>query len=66
MADSKTGIAYVEPYMISTKTLVELGRSLARGIFTVYFVKERDWKVVASCSGRNAEFVKSMDADESH
>jgi len=61
---AKTSIAAVEPYMTGSKVIAVLGGSSATGMYTVYLAKKRGWKVVTSCSGRNAEFVKSMGADE--
>lgn len=47
------------------KWLVVLGGSSSTGMYTVRIAKARGWKVLATCSGRNAEFVKGeLDADE--
>ncbi|KAI0017991.1 alcohol dehydrogenase [Xylariomycetidae sp. FL0641] len=41
-----------------------LGGSSATGMFTVWLARRRGWTVLASCSGRNAEFVKKRGAHE--
>lgn len=47
------------------KWLVVLGGSSSTGMYTVRIAKARGWKVLATCSGRNAEFVKrDLGADE--
>lgn len=61
---ARTCIACTEPYVTGSKVVAVLGGSSATGMYTVYLAKKRGWKVVASCSGRNSEFVKSMGADE--
>lgn len=54
---------YVEPS--TSKRLVVLGGSSACGIYTVLLAKKRGWKVLATCSGRNADFVRdTLGADE--
>lgn len=44
--------------------LVVLGGSSSTGIYTVKLAKQRGWTVLASCSHRNAEFVRSLGAGE--
>jgi NADPH:quinone reductase-like Zn-dependent oxidoreductase len=64
---ARTCIACVEPYVKDTpgKRLVVLGGSSATGRHTIFMVKARGWKVLTSCSGRNADFVtNAMGADE--
>ncbi|KAF2432379.1 NAD(P)-binding protein [Tothia fuscella] len=59
-----TCIASVESYIGETKTVAILGGSSATGMYTVFLAKERGWKVISTCSGRNIDFVKSMGASE--
>ena len=33
-------------------------------MYAVYLAKARGWSVIASCSGKNADFVRSMGAEE--
>jgi NADPH:quinone reductase-like Zn-dependent oxidoreductase len=64
---ARTCIACVEPYVQDTasKRVVVLGGSSAVGMYTIFLAKARGWKVLTSCSGRNAEFVTdTMGADE--
>jgi len=44
--------------------LVVLGGSSSTGIYTVKLAKQSGWTVLASCSHRNAEFVRSLGADD--
>lgn len=46
------------------KKIAVLGGSSATGMYAVHLAKQRGWTVLASCSGRNGEFVKGMGADE--
>ncbi|CAN8095701.1 unnamed protein product [Discula destructiva] len=47
------------------KWLVVLGGSSATGMYTIRIAKARGWKVLATCSTRNVEFVKNqLRADE--
>ncbi|SMQ46437.1 unnamed protein product [Zymoseptoria tritici ST99CH_3D1] len=56
-------IPYVEPN--SSKRVVVLGGSSSAGMYTVYLAKQRGWKVLSTCSGKNAGWVQStMGADE--
>ena len=64
---AKTSISKVEDYVqsSSSKRLVVLGGSSACGIYTILLAKRRGWKVLATCSGRNADFVRgTLCADE--
>ena len=61
---ARTCIACAEPYVRSAGTLAVLGGSSATGMYVVHLAKRWGWKVVATCSGRNADLVKSMGADE--
>jgi NADPH:quinone reductase-like Zn-dependent oxidoreductase len=63
----RTCIECVDPYVRDTpgKRLVVLGGSSATGMYTIFIAKARGWKVLTSCSGRNADFVtNTMGADE--
>lgn len=56
---------YIEP--TSSKRVVVLGGSSATGMYTILLCKKRGWKVLSTCSGRNADFVgNSVGADEVH
>lgn len=44
------------------KKLAVLGGSSATGMYVVQIAKQRGWDVLASCSGRNTDFVRSMGA----
>lgn len=65
---ARTSIARVEEDMkaspASANKLVVLGGSSSTGIYTVKLAKQRGWTVLSSCSHRNADFVKSLGADE--
>jgi len=65
---ARTVIERCKPYMKSSSPsenkLVVLGGSSATGMYTVHIAKSLGWKVLSSCSGRNAEFVKNKGADE--
>ena len=64
---ARTCIKSVETYVdaSSSKRLAILGGSSACGLFEVWLAKQRGWKVVATCSDRNAEFVtNAFKADE--
>ncbi|ETN42680.1 uncharacterized protein HMPREF1541_01837 [Cyphellophora europaea CBS 101466] len=54
------------PFMKSStpshNKLVVLGGSSASGIYTIKIAAQRGWTVLSSCSGRNADFVKSLGA----
>ncbi|OIW25366.1 alcohol dehydrogenase [Coniochaeta ligniaria NRRL 30616] len=60
---AQTTIHLVIPYVKHGKIAV-LGGSSSCGMYAVYIAKQRGWEVIASCSGRNADFVRSMGADE--
>lgn len=62
---ARSCIECVEPYVTSTKkTVVVLGGSSATGMYTIYLAAQRGWTVITSCSGRNADFVRTMGAAE--
>lgn len=64
---AQTSIASVQDYVDPTasKRVVVLGGSSACGIYTILMAKKRGWKVLATCSGRNADFVRdTLGADE--
>lgn len=46
------------------RKIVVLGGSSGVGIYVVHMARERGWSVLASCSGRNVDFVKGMGAEE--
>ncbi|KAG9783969.1 hypothetical protein KCU88_g2935, partial [Aureobasidium melanogenum] len=48
----------------SENKLVVLGGSSSTGIYTIQIAKSLGWSILASCSGRNAEFVKGLGASE--
>lgn len=66
---ARTCIDAVMPTMDSKKSnstkpkLVVLGGSSATGMYMVHMAAQRGWSVLATCSGRNVEFVKTMGAD---
>ena len=64
---AETCIEQVSSYVdeSATKRVVILGGSSACGIYTTYLAKKRGWKVLATCSGRNTDFVRNtLGADE--
>ncbi|KAF3063537.1 Reticulon-4-interacting protein 1, mitochondrial [Daldinia childiae] len=60
---ARTTIARAESHVKSGKIVI-LGGSSSCGTYAVYLAKQRGWTVKASCSGRNADFVRSMGADD--
>ena len=48
--------------MQSNRKLVVLGGSSSVGMYVVQLAAQRNWEVLATCSSRNTEFVKSMGA----
>lgn len=60
---AQTTIDLVAPYVQNGKIAV-LGGSSSCGMYAVYIAKQRGWTVIASCSGRNADLVRSMGAAE--
>lgn len=60
---ARTTIAEVETHANNGRIAV-LGGSSATGMYAVYLAARRGWTVAASCSGRNADFVRSMGASE--
>lgn len=60
---ARTVIAEAESYVKSGRVAV-LGGSSATGMYVVHLAARRGWAVAASCSGRNAEFVRGMGAGE--
>lgn len=60
---ARTVIAEVERYVVNGRVAV-LGGSSATGMYAVYLAARRGWTVAASCSGRNADLVRSMGASE--
>lgn len=61
---ARTIIDAVEPAVTkgAGKKLVVLGGSSATGMYVVKQAQARGWNVLATCSERNADFVKSMGA----
>lgn len=59
---ARTTVDAVEPDVVKTKKVAVLGGSSGVGMYSVYLAAQRGWDVLATCSGRNAEFVKSMGA----
>jgi NADPH:quinone reductase-like Zn-dependent oxidoreductase len=61
---ARTCITCVEPYVGESKTVAILGGSSATGMYAIHLACQRGWKVIATCSDRNADFVRSMGASE--
>ncbi|KAH6648276.1 chaperonin 10-like protein [Truncatella angustata] len=62
-----TAIERCAPYMQGINgqnKIVVLGGSSATGIYSVQLARKRGWKVLSTCSGRNAEFVRHLGANE--
>ncbi|KAI0126174.1 alcohol dehydrogenase [Xylariales sp. AK1849] len=63
-----TSVEKCAPFMKETKPddnrIAVLGGSSATGIYTVWLARQRGWTVLASCSGRNANFVRERGADQ--
>ncbi|KAK6827793.1 hypothetical protein PG987_011134 [Apiospora arundinis] len=59
---AQTCIAKAEPWAMKGKIAILSGSSSC-GIYAVHIAKQRGWEVAATCSGRNAEHVRSMGAD---
>ncbi|KAI1267571.1 NAD(P)-binding protein [Xylariaceae sp. FL1019] len=49
---------------VTNKKVAVLGGSSSCGMYAVHLARQRGWEVIATCSGRNTEFVKSMGAKE--
>ena len=65
---ARTVIERCRPYMKAStpweNKLVVLGGSSATGIYTVEIANSLGWTILASCSGRNADFVKGLGASQ--
>lgn len=64
---ARTSIERIAPYVeaSSSKRVVILGGSSACGIYCIQIAKKRGWKVLSTCSERNAAWVRSaLGADE--
>ncbi|EXJ96127.1 hypothetical protein A1O1_01253 [Capronia coronata CBS 617.96] len=65
---ARTVIEKCKPFMKSSipseNKLAVLGGSSSTGIYTIQIAKSLGWTVLASCSGRNVEYVKGMGATE--
>ncbi|KAI0887860.1 alcohol dehydrogenase [Annulohypoxylon maeteangense] len=60
---ARTTIEEIESYVNNGKVVV-LGGSSSCGMYAIHIAKQRGWTVVASCSSRNTDFVRSMGADD--
>ncbi|KAH6645899.1 hypothetical protein BKA67DRAFT_663778 [Truncatella angustata] len=60
---AQTTIAAVAPHVKNGRVVI-LGGSSSSGMYSVYLAKQRGWAVTATCSGRNADFVRGMGADD--
>jgi reticulon-4-interacting protein 1, mitochondrial len=60
---ARTCVELCAPCLKEKKQMVVLGGSSGVGMYVCHLAKQRGWDVLATCSGRNAEFVKSMGAD---
>ncbi|KAI2472878.1 alcohol dehydrogenase [Annulohypoxylon bovei var. microspora] len=60
---ARTTIEQVESHVKNERVAI-LGGSSSCGMYAIYIAKQRGWTVVASCSGRNADLVRSMGADD--
>ncbi|KAI8956628.1 alcohol dehydrogenase [Daldinia sp. FL1419] len=60
---ARTTIARAESH-VKNGRIVILGGSSSCGMYAVYLAKQRGWRVKASCSGRNSDFVRGMGADD--
>lgn len=60
---AQTTIAQAEPFVKNGRIAV-LGGSSSSGMYAVHIASQRGWTVIASCSGRNADFVRSMGASD--
>jgi reticulon-4-interacting protein 1, mitochondrial len=62
---ARTIIERCKPFMKGNGSkLVVLGGSSATGIYTIQIAKKMGWTVLASCSGKNIDFVKNQGATE--
>ena len=65
---AKTSVDRCIPFMKASNAtqnkLAVLGGSSSTGIYTILLAKRYGWRVLATCSGRNVEFVKSLGADQ--
>ncbi len=61
---AQTTLTYATPYVNKAAGKVAiLGGSSGSGIYAVHIAKQRGWTVLATASGRNHNFVRSMGAD---
>lgn len=58
---ARTTIASVEPDVKNRKVAI-LGGSSGVGMYAVHLAAARGWDILATCSSRNTDFVKSMGA----
>ncbi|KAL1297648.1 hypothetical protein AAFC00_006204 [Neodothiora populina] len=59
---ARTTIAAVEPDVVKHKRIAVLGGSSSTGMYAVHLAAARGWDILTTCSGRNADFVRSMGA----
>ncbi|KAK7981754.1 hypothetical protein PG988_003992 [Apiospora saccharicola] len=60
---AQTCIAKAAPWVPTNGKIVILGGSSSCGIYAACIAKQRGWKVAATCSGKNADHVRSMGVD---
>ncbi|KAI0171782.1 alcohol dehydrogenase [Hypoxylon sp. FL1284] len=62
---ARTAIARVETHVArGNKRVAVLGGSSSCGMYAVRMARQRGWAVAATCSARNADFVRGLGADE--
>ena len=65
---ARTTVERCVPYMQASSPadnrIVILGGSSSTGLYTVKIARERGWTILSSCSSRNADFVRSLGANE--
>lgn len=66
---ARTCIESVAPWVEAATTAVQkrlviLGGSSACGIYEIQLAKKRGWKVMTTCSARNGDFLRSLNADD--
>lgn len=61
---AQTCIAKAAPWVPTNEGKIAiLGGSSSCGIYAAYIAKQRGWEVAATCSGKNADHVRSIGAD---
>jgi reticulon-4-interacting protein 1, mitochondrial len=65
---ARTSVERCLPFMTKSSPadnkLAVLGGSSGTGIYTVTIARQRGWNVLATCSGRNVDFVKGLGANQ--